>query len=80
MSGSSNSIDKLLYLTDGVENVICLPYSKENMHKMADDLGIKKSWFKNDRFKVTKEFLDENEDALETVLPTTLFRSIRNIS
>lgn len=33
------------YLTDGKRHLICDPYSIENLHRMADDLGIKRRWF-----------------------------------
>lgn len=39
------------YLTDGERHLICVPYSIENLHKMADDLGIKRCWFHSGKFK-----------------------------
>ena len=33
------------YLTDGARHLICSPYSIENLHLMARDLGIKECWF-----------------------------------
>jgi Protein of unknown function (DUF4031) len=36
---------QLEYLTDGKRHLICVPYSKENLHQMAEELGIKKCWF-----------------------------------
>jgi hypothetical protein len=33
------------YLTDGKRHLICEPYSIENLHKMADELDIKRCWF-----------------------------------
>ena len=35
------------YLTDGKRHLICEPYSVENLHRMAEDLGIKRCWFHN---------------------------------
>lgn len=33
------------YLCDNRRHLICDPYSVENLHAMAADLGIKRSWF-----------------------------------
>ena len=33
------------YITDGRRHLVCLPYSKENLHKMADELEIARCWF-----------------------------------
>lgn len=35
----------LRYVCDDHRHLICLPYSVENLHRMADDLGIKRCWF-----------------------------------
>jgi uncharacterized protein (UPF0333 family) len=52
----------LTYLTDGKRHLICLPYSIENLHKMADDLCIGRHWFHNGRIKhydIPKRRIDE---------------------
>lgn len=28
-----------------MRHLVCLPYSVENLHKMAEELGIKRCWF-----------------------------------
>lgn len=33
------------YLTDGKRHLICVPYSIDNLHKMAEDLKIGKHWY-----------------------------------
>lgn len=35
----------LTYLCDAARHLVCLPYSVENLHQMAADLGIKRCWF-----------------------------------
>ena len=35
----------MIYCTDGKRHLICVPYSVENLHEMAQHLGIKKSWY-----------------------------------
>lgn len=40
------------YYTDGKRHLVCLPYSIENLHKMAVDLGIKRCWFHKNHYDV----------------------------
>jgi hypothetical protein len=35
------------YFCDAFRHLVCVPYSVENLHKMAEDLGIKRCWFHN---------------------------------
>jgi len=35
----------LRYVCDNARHLVCLPYSVENLHEMARDLGIKRCWF-----------------------------------
>lgn len=35
----------LTYYTDGKRHLVCKPYSIENLHRMADELGIKRGWY-----------------------------------
>ena len=35
----------LEYYCDNKRHLVCLPYSVENLHKMAEDLGIKRCWY-----------------------------------
>lgn len=49
-------------MTDGKRHLICLPYSIENLHKMADDLDIGRHWFHNGRiahYDIPKRRIDE---------------------
>lgn len=47
------------YLCDQARHLICLPYSVENLHKMAEDLGIKKCWFHKDHYDIPQKRIDE---------------------
>lgn len=35
----------LRYFCDDARHLVCVPYSVENLHAMASDLGIKRCWF-----------------------------------
>jgi hypothetical protein len=49
------------YLTDGARHLICVPYSKENLHIMAAALGIKRCWFHLDHYDIPKRRIKEIE-------------------
>jgi hypothetical protein len=38
-------MDALIYVCDEMRHLACLPYSVENLHKMAQQLGIKRCWY-----------------------------------
>ena len=33
------------YFCDNMRHLVCVPYNVENLHKMAEDLGIKRCWY-----------------------------------
>ena len=37
-------VDQLSYFCDNARHLICVPYSIDNLHIMAQDLNIKKCW------------------------------------
>jgi hypothetical protein len=47
------------YLCDQSRHLICLPYSLENLHEMAKDLGIKKCWFHKNHYDIPKKRIAE---------------------
>jgi FMN phosphatase YigB (HAD superfamily) len=55
------------YLTDKKRHLICIPYSIENLHKMAKDLGIKRCWFHKDHYDIPKTRIQEIEDKCQIV-------------
>jgi hypothetical protein len=36
----------LIYYCDKGRHLVCKPYSVENLHTMAEDLGIKRCWYR----------------------------------
>jgi len=47
------------YLCDSRRHLICVPYSKENLHKMAEELGIKRCWFHKNHYDIPKKRIEE---------------------
>lgn len=35
----------MIYVCDNARHLICVPYTVENLHRMAADLGVKRCWF-----------------------------------
>lgn len=47
------------YICDNQRHLICKPYSKDNLHKMAKDLDIKRCWFHKDHYDIPKRRIGE---------------------
>jgi FMN phosphatase YigB (HAD superfamily) len=67
------------YLTDGKRHLICVPYSIENLHLMADDLGIKRCWFHRDHYDLPKRRIKEIEAKCEIVTSREIVRIISGV-
>jgi hypothetical protein len=53
------SLTPMEYLCDNARHLICLPYSLDNLHAMARQLGIKKCWFHKDHYDIPKRRVAE---------------------
>lgn len=40
----------MTYYCDNQRHLVCIPYSIDNLHKMADTLNIKRCWYHNSKF------------------------------
>lgn len=49
----------LQYYCDKARHLVCVPYSVENLHKMAKDLDIKKVWFHKNHYDIPKRRIAE---------------------
>jgi len=47
------------YICDNERHLICLPYSIENLHIMANELNIKKCWFHKNHYDIPKRRINE---------------------
>ena len=63
------------YYCDNKRHLVCVPYSIENLHKMAEDLDIKKCWFHKDHYDIPKKRISEIQEKCEVVSD----REINNI-
>lgn len=49
----------MVYYYDRMRHLVCIPYSVENLHKMAEDLNIKRCWFHKNHYDIPKRRIDE---------------------
>lgn len=71
------------YYCDNSRHLICEPYSIENLHKMALDLGIKKCWFHNSNhphYDIPKKRIKEIQSKCEIISSKELLLKIKNVT
>ena len=42
----------LTYYRDNIRHLVCIPYSIDNLHRMADDLGIGRHFFHKNHYDI----------------------------
>lgn len=47
------------FYCDDARHLVCVPYSIDNLHKMADALNIKRCWFHKNHYDIPKKRIDE---------------------
>lgn len=67
----------MIYLCDTRRHLICVPYSRDNLHQMARELGIKRCWFHKTHYDIPKRRVTEIEAKCFVVLPRTIVRIIQ---
>lgn len=67
-------IEGLTYYYDEFRHLVCVPYSKENLHRMAEDLGIKKCWFHKDHYDIPKKMMDRIGEVATEVRPREILK------
>lgn len=66
----------MTFLCDTKRHLICVPYSKENLHKMARLLGIKPCWFHKDHYDIPKLRIEEITKQCQVVSSKEIVRII----
>lgn len=67
----------MIYLCDDKRHLVCFPYSIENLHRMADDLGIKRCWFHRDHYDIPKRRIVEITSKCQVVSSKEIVEIIR---
>jgi hypothetical protein len=66
-----------MYVTDGKRHLVCIPYSVENLHEMAADLGIGRHWFHKNHYDIPKKRIDEISSKCTFVSSKDIVKIIR---
>ena len=67
---------KILY--DEMRHLVTVPYSIENLHEAAQQLGIKRCWFDKDHYDIPKRMMSRmSEMAAEKVSPREILKIVR---
>lgn len=68
----------LTYVCDDGRHLVCLPYSRENLHRMAVELDIKRCWFhasaKYAHYDIPKRRISEIQAKCKVVDGRTILR------
>lgn len=65
------------FYTDGKRHLVCVPYSIENLHLMAETLSIKRCWFHKDHYDIPKRRMNEIESMCILVSSKEIIKIIR---
>jgi hypothetical protein len=67
------------YFCDTERHLICIPYSIENLHKMAEDLNIKKCWFHKTHYDIPKRRVSEIQEKCTITTSKEIIKIINKI-
>lgn len=69
------------YYCDNMRHLICIPYTIENLHKMAENLNIKRCWFHSGsaypHYDIPKKRINEITDKCELIDPRDILKIIK---
>jgi FMN phosphatase YigB (HAD superfamily) len=66
------------FICDTKRHLVCVPYSIENLHLMADSLGIKRCWFHKDHYDIPVRRIAEITAKCEVVSSKEIVKIIKN--
>lgn len=72
---------QLSFYCDNSRHLVCVPYSVENLHKMASALDIKRCWFhggKKPHYDIPKTRIEEIKSKCNVVSSREVLRIIQN--
>ena len=66
------------YFCDNLRHLVCLPYTVENLHKMAEELNIKRCWFHKNHYDIPKRRIAEVQGKCTVVSSKEILKIIKN--
>ncbi len=73
----SKGANGLQYYSDDMRHLVCVPYSTVNLHRMAQDLGIKRCWFHKDHYDIPRKRVSEVHGKTNVVSPVDILRILK---
>ena len=70
----------LKYYCDEQRHLVCIPYSIDNLHLMAEALNIKKCWFHKDHYDIPKKRITEIQEKCLVVSPKVIVTIIKSLA
>lgn len=67
----------MVFYCDNQRHLVCIPYSVENLHAMAAELGIKRCWFHRDHYDIPFKRQAEIASKCVTVSPRNILKIIK---
>lgn len=65
------------YYCDNKRHLICIPYSINNLHKMALELNIKRCWFHKDHYDIPKKRIAEIQSKCNFISTKDIVKIVR---
>lgn len=65
------------YYCDEKRHLVCVPYSIENLHKMAEDLNIGRHWFHKDHYDIPKRRITEIKNKCTVISTKEIVKIVR---
>ena len=69
---------RMEYFCDNLRHLVCLPYTVENLHKMAEELNIKRCWFHKNHYDIPKRRIAEVQGKCTVVSSKEILKIIKN--
>jgi FMN phosphatase YigB (HAD superfamily) len=71
----------LQFYCDSMRHLVCVPYTLENLHQMAQQLGIKRCWFhaaaKYPHYDIPKRRIQEIQAKCQVVSPRDILAIVK---
>lgn len=73
--------EELRFFCDPWRHLVCLPYSVQNLHRMAEELGIKRCWYHSSsgfkHYDIPKRRLEEVMARCTVVTPRRILEIVK---
>jgi hypothetical protein len=70
-------MDDITFYCDKARHIVCMPYSIENLHQMAQQLNLKRCWFHRDHYDMPKRRINEITNKCTIVSSKDIVRIIK---